>query len=1062
MSKQIVGKISKSFSPKEYEEEILEWWKKEKIYDRIKRLNKGGKKFYFLDGPPYVTNPPHVGTAWNKILKDVVIRFKRMRGFKVRDQPGYDCHGLPIEVKVEEELGIKTKKEIEEKISVQTFIKRCKEYAEENAKIQTEVFKNLGVWMNWNNPYLTLKNDYIESVWWTIKKAYEKNLLKKDLKVVHWCPRCETALSGYEVTDEYRYVKDYSVYVKFPLENEVNKFILIWTTTPWTLPANVAVMIHPEEYYVEAKSGDETYILAENRCEPVFNEVGKQFEIIKRVKGKELLGLKYKPPLLEEAPLQAQIKNAHIVITSEKYVSMNEGTGCVHCAPGHGEEDFEVGLEYSLPVVSPVDASGKFTQDAGKYAGKYIKEADQLIINDLKNKKLLFHVTTIEHAYPHCWRCKTPLILRATEQWFIKVSEYKNKLIEENENVTWIPEWAGKRRFKDWLLGARDWVISRQRFWGIPIPIWVCEKCKKEEVVGSISELKSKALNFPKKIDLHRDCVDEIYLRCSCNGKMKRIPDILDVWMDSGTASWASLNYPKKKDEFEKWWPADIVIEAHDQTRGWFYTQLCASILAFDKSPYKAVLMHGHALDASGQKMSKSLGNFISPEDVITKYGRDALRLYELQNTTWEDFKFSWIEVEECWRNLHIIWNVYAFASIYMNLDKFQPSKWSVKRLYKYMRNEDKWLLSKTESLKVKVTEFLERFEVHSAIKELLNYAVEDLSRWYIKLVRRRFWQEKESLDKLAAYATLYYALKNWLILIAPFLPFISEKLYREIMFPAEGKRISIHMWKWPKIEEKLINKDYEEQMDIVKKVVEAALSARQTLKIKLRQPVKRVMIVTGNLHVKNSLINFKDVILEQVNTKTMEFIPLDDEEKLRRIFALPKLDVLGPIFKSKTTQIIERIKNENGWNILKSFREKGFFEVSLNEEKIKITPEMVTFKEELEGFAVGEFANGRIYIDGELTEELILEGLTRDIIRRIQEMRGEIDLPVDAFITVYIKCPSTKEEKIKTQKNYIKEEVRAKEVIFEIPKDQKFNLKKQWIIDEETFEIAIKTESIQ
>ncbi|MEM1587728.1 MAG: isoleucine--tRNA ligase [Candidatus Bathyarchaeia archaeon] len=1062
MSKQIVGKISKSFSPKEYEEEILEWWKKEKIYDRIKRLNKGGKKFYFLDGPPYVTNPPHVGTAWNKILKDVVIRFKRMRGFKVRDQPGYDCHGLPIEVKVEEELGIKTKKEIEEKISVQTFIKRCKEYAEENAKIQTEVFKNLGVWMNWNNPYLTLKNDYIESVWWTIKKAYEKNLLKKDLKVVHWCPRCETALSGYEVTDEYRYVKDYSVYVKFPLENEVNKFILIWTTTPWTLPANVAVMIHPEEYYVEAKSGDETYILAENRCEPVFNEVGKQFEIIKRVKGKELLGLKYKPPLLEETPLQAQIKNAHIVITSEKYVSMNEGTGCVHCAPGHGEEDFEVGLEYSLPVVSPVDASGKFTQDAGKYAGKYIKEADQLIINDLKNKKLLFHVTTIEHAYPHCWRCKTPLILRATEQWFIKVSEYKNKLIEENENVTWIPEWAGKRRFKDWLLGARDWVISRQRFWGIPIPIWVCEKCKKEEVVGSISELKSKALNFPKKIDLHRDCVDEIYLRCSCNGKMKRIPDILDVWMDSGTASWASLNYPKKKDEFEKWWPADIVIEAHDQTRGWFYTQLCASILAFDKSPYKAVLMHGHALDASGQKMSKSLGNFISPEDVITKYGRDALRLYELQNTTWEDFKFSWIEVEECWRNLHIIWNVYAFASIYMNLDKFQPSKWSVKRLYKYMRNEDKWLLSKTESLKVKVTEFLERFEVHSAIKELLNYAVEDLSRWYIKLVRRRFWQEKESLDKLAAYATLYYALKNWLILIAPFLPFISEKLYREIMFPAEGKRISIHMWKWPKIEEKLINKDYEEQMDIVKKVVEAALSARQTLKIKLRQPVKRVMIVTGNLHVKNSLINFKDVILEQVNTKTMEFIPLDDEEKLRRIFALPKLDVLGPIFKSKTTQIIERIKNENGWNILKSFREKGFFEVSLNEEKIKITPEMVTFKEELEGFAVGEFANGRIYIDGELTEELILEGLTRDIIRRIQEMRGEIDLPVDAFITVYIKCPSTKEEKIKTQKNYIKEEVRAKEVIFEIPKDQKFNLKKQWIIDEETFEIAIKTESIQ
>ncbi len=1060
MNQQIVGRIDKNFSPKTYEKEILEWWSKEKIYHKVKRANKG-RKFYFLDGPPYVTNPPHVGTAWNKILKDVVIRFKRMRGFKVRDQPGYDCHGLPIEVKVEEELKVKTKKEIEEKISVQAFIKRCKEYAEENAKIQTEVFKNLGVWMDWDNPYLTLRNDYMESVWWTVKKAYKKSLLKKDLKVVHWCPRCETALSGYEVTDEYRNVKDYSIYVKFQVEKEEDKFILIWTTTPWTLPANVAVMVHPDEYYVEAKSENEIYILAEARCEAVFNEVGKQFEIIKRMKGKELLGLKYKPPLLEEVPLQAQIKNAHKIVTSAKYVSMNEGTGCVHCAPGHGEEDFEVGLEYNLPVISPIDSSGKFTEEAGKYAGKYIKEADQLIIDDLKNKNLLFHAATIEHSYPHCWRCKTPLILRATEQWFIKVSEYKDRLIEENENIAWIPEWAGKRRFKDWLLGARDWVISRQRFWGIPIPIWVCEKCGKEEVIGSINELKSKALNFPKKIDLHRDCVDEIYLKCSCNGKMKRIPDILDVWMDSGAASWASLSYPKKEDEFKKWWPADVVIEAHDQTRGWFYTQLCASVLAFDKSPYKAVLMHGHALDASGQKMSKSLGNFISPEDVITKYGRDALRLYELQNTTWEDFKFSWSEVEECWRNLHIIWNVYAFASIYMNLDKFQPKKWSIKRLYKYMRNEDKWLISKIESLKAKVTELLEKFEVHSAIKELLNYAIEDVSRWYVRLVRRRFWQEKESLDKLAAYSTLYYVLKNWLILIAPFLPFISEKLYRDMMFPIEGKQ-SIHMCEWPKVEEKLISKDYEEQMNLVKKVIEAALSARQTLKIKLRQPIKRVIIVTGNLNVKNSLMNFKDVILDQVNAKTIEFISLDEEEKLRGILAVPKLDVIGPIFKSKTAQIAEKIKSENGWVILKSLKEKGFFELSLNGEILKITPEMVSFKEEtLKEFAVGEFSEGRVYIDGELTEELILEGFARDIIRRIQEMRGEIDLPVDAFISVYIKCPSAKEgDWIKKQEEYIKEEVRAKEIFFEIPSNQKFNLKKQWVIDEKAFEIAIKMEN--
>jgi isoleucyl-tRNA synthetase len=1062
LNEQIVGKLDKKFSPKDYEKEILEWWSKENVYMKAKKASKG-RKFYFLDGPPYVTNPPHVGTAWNKILKDVVIRFKRMQGFNVKDQPGYDCHGLPIEVKVEEELGVKSKKEIEEEVSVQAFIKKCREYAEENANIQTEVFKNLGVWMDWSNPYLTLKNDYMESVWWTIKKAYEKGLLKKGLKVVHWCPRCETALSGYEVTDEYRNVKDYSIYIKFQVENEENKFILIWTTTPWTIPANVAVMIHPEEYYVEAKSEGEVYILAEALCEVVFKEVGKEFNIVKRMKGEELIGLKYKPPLLEETPLQAQIKNAHKIVASRKYVSMNEGTGCVHCAPGHGEEDFEVGVEYNLPIISPVDSSGKFTQEAGKYAGKYVKEADPLIIDDLKNKNLLFHAAIIEHSYPHCWRCKTPLILKATEQWFIKVSEYKDKLLEENEKVAWVPEWAGKKRFRDWLLGARDWVISRQRFWGIPIPIWICEDCGKEEVIGSINELKSKALNFPKKIDLHRDCVDEIYLRCSCNGKMKRISDIMDVWMDSGAASWASLSYPKKRREFEKWWPADIIIEAHDQTRGWFYTQLCAGVLAFDESPYKTVLMHGHTLDAFGQKMSKSLGNFISPDDVIAKYGRDVLRLYELQNTTWEDFRFSWSSIEECWRTLHIIWNIYSFASIYMNLDKFQPWKWPIKKLYKKMRIEDKWIISKTESLKAKVTEFLEKFEAHSAIRELLNYIIEDLSRWYIKLVRRRFWQEKESIDKLAAYSTLYYALKNWLILIAPFLPFISEKLYKDVMFPSEKKRkISVHMCKWPKVKETFINKEYEEKMNLVKKVVEAALSARQALKIKLRQPVKRIIILTEKPEVKNSLMNLKHVILDQVNSKTIEFTSLEDEETFKKVFAIPKFDALGPVFKTKTVEIAERIKNEEGWRILKSFKEEGFYKLSLNKEEVKITPEMVSFKEEMfKGFAVGDFIDGRVYVDGELTEELILEGFTKDVIRRIQEMRGEIDLSVDTFISVYIKCPSEKEEEwIKAQEAYIKEETRAKEVFLKIPKGQ-LDLKKQWIINGETFEIAIKMEKI-
>lgn len=1061
MERSIVGKIDKKYSPSVYEHEILKWWDKEGIYERAKRLNEGRKKFYFLDGPPYVTNPPHVGTAWNKILKDVIIRFKKMEGFDVRDQPGYDCHGLPIEVKVEEELGVRAKKDIEEKISVRSFIELCKKFAEENARAQTEIFKDLGVWMDWDHPYMTLRNEYMESVWWAIKKAYEKKLLKKGLKVVHWCPRCETALSGYEVTDEYRVVEDRSIYVKFPV-TEGRKFILIWTTTPWTLPANVAVMVHPDESYVEVEADGETYILAEARREAVSNELGKELKVIKRVKGKELEGLRYRAPLLEEVPLQSKLEGAHVIVTSAEYVNMDEGTGCVHCAPGHGEEDFEVGVEYGLPVVSPVDHSGRFTEEAGKYAGMYVKEADPLILEDLKRKSLLLRAATVKHPYPHCWRCKAPLILRATEQWFIKVTEYKDKLLKENQSVFWVPGWGGEKRFKDWLLGARDWVVSRQRFWGIPLPIWICEDCGNEEAIGSISELKSKALNFPREVELHRHCVDGIYLKCRCGGRMKRIPDILDVWMDSGAASWASLGYPMKEEEFRKWWPADVVVEAHDQTRGWFYTQLCAGILAFDRSPYRSVVMHGHTLDAAGQKMSKSLGNFISPQDAIAKYGRDALRLYELQRVVWEDFRFSWEKLEEAWRNLQIVWNVYSFASTYMNLDGFQPTEWPVEKLYGRMRFEDRWIISRTENLKAKVTEHLEKYQIHLAAKEILDYVIEDLSRWYVKLVRRRFWQEKESLDKMSAYSALYHALKSWLLLAAPLLPFISEKLYRDMVFPAEGgTKLSVHMNEWPKPKKELINERIESEMERVRKVVEAALSARQSLKIKLRQPISRVIVVTDSPEVKKALTNLKELILQQTNAKSLEFLSVEDEEILEKISAIPKYEVIGPTFKAKAAKVAEKIKVENGREVLRSLKDLGFYEASVDGEKFRITRDMVSFKEELpEGFAAGEFPEGRVYVDGKLTEDLLQEGLVKDVVRRLQEMRGEMDLPVDAFISAYVKCPTEREEKwIKARSKYIMEEVRAKKFSLEIPKGERFDHEKAWVINGKAFGMAIKLE---
>jgi isoleucyl-tRNA synthetase len=1062
LERLIVGKAPKEYLPQLYEEKILEWWEENEIYEKVKNRMKGKPKFYFLDGPPYVTNPPHAGTAWNKILKDAIIRFKRMQGYDVRDQPGYDCHGLPIEVKVEEDLKVKRKKEIEEIIKIENFIERCKQYAIENANIQTTIFKNLGVWMDWGNPYITFKDEYIESAWWTIKKAEEKGLLQKGLKVVHWCPRCETALAGYEVTDEYRVVKDYSIYVKFPILGREKEYILIWTTTPWTLPANVAVMVHPDYYYVKAKADDEVYVLAETRCEQVFREIGKPYEILESFKGSELEGIKYKPPLLEETAVQSQLQNAHKVILSREYVSMEEGTGCVHCAPGHGEEDFEAGLKYNLPIVSPVDPAGVFTLEAGKYAGKHVAAANKDIAEDLRRKGLLLYETIIEHSYPHCWRCKTPLLLRATEQWFIKVTEFKDKLLEENEKIRWVPEWAGTKRFKDWLLGARDWVISRQRYWGTPLPIWICEKCGKRIVVESKEELKSKAVNFPKALELHRPYVDAILLRCGCGGYMRRVPDIIDVWMDSGVAGWACLEYPRVKDNFEKWWPADLVLEAHDQTRGWFYTQLVAGIVAFDRRPYEAVLMHGHTLDASGQKFSKSLGNFISPEEVIAKYGRDSIRLYELQCAVWEDFRFSWSEVEETWKVIQIIWNIFVFASLYMNLDRFSPSSLQLENLWSNMRPEDRWLISKTEGLKIYLAREMANLNVHLASRALIKYALEDVSRWYVKLVRRRFWQERESLDKKAAYSALYYALKNWLILSAPFMPFICEKLYQTVIKPAETKALeSIHMYEIPKPNVKWLDPTLEEEMEILKEITSAAASARQSLKIKLRQPVYRVIVITDNPGVRKAVEKLKNIVLEQANAKKLEVISVGEEKKLKEVTVTPKYEALGPAFKAETPIIADAIKMADGKAIFESFRKAGSFELAIGEKRFNITPDMVSFKEEMpKNFALGTFSQGRVYVDATLPKALLEEGLVRDVVRRLQEMRRTMNLPVDGFVTAYILTPAKMEKTwLEKRRDYIKEEIRAKRLYLleRGEKKPKVEFEKTWIINGKPYEMGLK-----
>ncbi|MEM4217635.1 MAG: isoleucine--tRNA ligase [Candidatus Methanomethylicaceae archaeon] len=1050
----VIGEIPKDYDAKGFEKEIFEFWVKEKIPEKA-RL-KGNQKFYFLDGPPYVTNPIHVGTAWNKSLKDAYIRYFKMRGYQVRDQPGFDMHGLPIEVMVEKKLGIKTKKEIEA-LGIENFVNACKKFALENLKVATSQFQNLGVWMDWDRPYRTLDNSYIESVWWLIKRADERGLLEKGNKIVHWCPRCETVLAGYEATDEYREVEDDSIYVKFRLEGKEKDYIVIWTTTPWTLPANVAVMVNPDFMYAKVKVGDETYIVAEDRVGAVFMD--EKYEVVERIPGSKLSGLRYVPPLLEEVPKQRELSPAHFVVLSDLYVTLEEGTGCVHTAPGHGEEDHEVGEVYGLPDFCPVDERGRFTADGGKYAGKEVRGANKEIIDDLKRKGLLLKMEKTRHRYPHCWRCKTPLILRIASQWFIKVTEIKERMLEENEKVDWVPEWAGKARFGNWIKNAKDWVISRQRYWGVPLPIWVCGKCGKHDVIGSFSELKEKAIDKIGEIDLHRPWVDYIKIRCTCGHEMERVNDVADVWMDSGSASFASLHYPSEPKEWEKWWPVDMILEGHDQTRGWFYTLMVCGIIAFDSVPYRRVLMHGFTIDQDGRAMHKSLGNVVYPEEVIEKYGRDTLRWYELGCTTWEDLKFTWKSVEETSRFMGILWSTFYFASLYMSLDKFSPEEYSLSKVSGWLKDEDRWILSRLERLIKNVTESMNGLRVFEAVRELEYFMKEELSRWYIKLIRKRTWTETEDPDKIAAYATLYEVLFNYLKMVAPIAPFVSEKIYQGMFRTRSEMPISVHMLEWPSFDDKWLAPELEEEMQIVKEIIEASYSARQSARIKTRQPLRRLMVVSKDESVIRAISRLKRIVLDQANVKEVEVLSPDEEEKMKEIKLVANPSIIGPIFRGKTKTVAEIIDRMDGREILRNLREGKAVIFEVDSEKFELKKEYVTVQESVpENYKGAGFRFGTVYIDTTKDKDLMAEGLMRDVIRRIQEMRKRAALKVDAYIKVWVGVPSEEVKGLIMDKiKGISTEVRAKEMYVSIGSIERGTYKDEWQIDGEEFFIGIE-----
>ena len=1044
---------------KELENKIQRFWQEQNIYDKTSKQRENKPKYSFLDGPPYCSGRIHLGTAWNKTIKDSFLRYKSMSGYSLRRQAGWDTHGLPIEHKVEQLLEIKSKQEIEEKYGIDNFVDKCKEFAIKNKEDMTEQFKSMGIWMDWEDPYVTYDNGYMESCWWTLKKADERDLLVQDKRVITWCPQCETALANAEI--EYDEKQDPSIYVKFELaeqEFDVTSYILIWTTTPWTIPANMAVSIHPEFDYSYIKvtnketNEKEVLLMATGLISSLFEE--DEYEILKTVKGESLEGLEYVHPLKEEVPQQAEY--SHRVILGD-HVTLEDGTGCVHTAPGHGPEDYEVGVKNKIEVFCPVGENGCYTQEAGKYAGKGIRDANPEITHDLYHHNALLNEGTIDHRVGLCWRCKTPIIYIATKQWFIKVTEIKDQMLEQVDAVEWVPSWAGESRFKDWVANARDWTISRQRYWGIPLPIWTCDECDKKVVVGSKQELKDLSGDQSLSGDfVHRPHVDNITIPCECGHDMHRVPDVLDVWIDSGVAGWAALHYPQDPSEnFEEWFPYDFITEGHDQTRGWFYSQLGLGVAAFGKAPYKKVLMHGFTLDDKGQKMSKSIGNVVSPEEVIEKYSADTLRFYLLDaNKPWDDLKFNWDEVQNSSKLFNILWNVYFFSTTYMSLDNFDPTAHNKEDLV--FRQEDLWIRSRVNTLIKSVGEDIESLVFNRATEKITEFVLEDLSRWYVRLIRGRTWVESDDPDKLGAYYTLYYTLKDLIRVLAPIAPHVTEEIYQNLVRGVETDAPeSVHMLDW-EYNESQIDAKLEENMSHIRNILEASAHARDVARFKLRWPVQNITVVTEKDDVKQAIESLEDVLLEQANSKK---VTIETELENAIVIAKPNMSILGPKLRGDLGRVKKYFEQDDvdASIILDEVTHNGQYTIHFDDKDITLVEEEILFEKDVpENLVSCDFEGGSVYVDTEVTPEIYSEAMARELIRRIQDMRKDLDLNVEANIHVTVECSEEFKEAVLPHKDYISNEVRTANLEFNNISSEE-GYAKEWKIEEEQLKIFIK-----
>ena len=994
-------KVDTSLNFVEREKEIIKFWEDNKIFEQSVSKNEGGEEFSFYDGPPTANGKPHIGHILTRVMKDIIPRYQTMKGKHVLRKAGWDTHGLPVELEVEKSLGIDGKQQIES-YGIEPFIKQCKQSVWKYKSEWEKMSSRVGYWVDMEHPYVTYDDNYIESEWWALKEMHKKGLLYKGHKIVPYCPRCGTALSSHEVAQGYKLVKENSAVARFKVkESKENLYILAWTTTPWTLPSNVALCMNPDEPYVKIECGGERYILAKALVSNFFEE----YKILEEKPGREWEGLEYEPLFAETtkeiariSPSSAPLK-AHYVVC-DAYVTMGDGTGVVHIAPAFGEDDYKVGKRYSLPVVQLVNEQGCFDKRFPSLDGIFAKKADKLIIERLEKEGKLFRVIPFEHDYPHCWRCDTPLLYYARSSWFIQVTKVKDQIIAANRSVNWMPETIKEGRMGNFLENVIDWGLSRDRYWGTPLPVWVCPDCGEIEVIGSKAELKEKC-GIPEdtNIELHRPYLDNLTCTCpGCGGKMKRTPEVIDCWFDSGSMPFAQYHYPfENKDLFDETFPADFISEAVDQTRGWFYTLLVINTILFGRAPFKNCIVLGHVNDKNGIKMSKHKGNVVDPWSVLDKQGADAVRWYFYTSSApWLPSRFYEEAVSEVQRKyIGTLWNTYAFFTLYAEIDKYDPSKYSLKDCKLSLM--DKWILSKLNSLVKLVDGDLARYEITESSRALQDF-VDVLSNWYVRRGRERYWGSEMTDDKAAAYTTLYTVLVTLSKLTAPYTPFIAEMMYLNLVPEFfKGEPASVHLCSFPVSDESMIDEELERGMDGVLDIVVLGRAARNAGNLKNRQPLANMIVVTARDF--SLTADEQRIVLDELNVKN--FSVADDATKYITYKLKPQLKTLGPKYGKKLGAISSFLASCNAGEVVQAVKDGGVYEikdlgVTLTQDDLQI------FTESAKGYVAAADKGITVALDTSLSEELIEEGVARELVSRIQNMRKEAGFEVTDRINVW------------------------------------------------------------